>query len=346
MSSDWDTAGNTVTQSEDPSRSKRVHEWVFLTGNRLRLAGVLLFVVLILFAGLELLVTLDGYDVTAFLYLGAAVIGGNFTLITIILSVNQLVISQQLSAPGELEAEIKASTEYRETVTDILDRETTPATPAAFLEVLFNGVGHSLDTLADYDIESADADVRNEIDELVTSLGSHVDTTTTKLRQSNQTVFSGLVLTLNTNYSEEISEITQLRVDVEDADGVPPAVEDTMDTLVRRLKQIDVARQYMKTLYMQQELARLSRRLLYVGGPTIFAVVAALGLVTVGDTRVLATPQLAWLFPFFVALSVAPLAVLVSFVLRLSVVAERTVAVTPFTTATQEDPSVVEITQD
>jgi hypothetical protein len=50
--------------------------------------------------------------------------------------------------------------------------------------------------------------------------------------------------------------------------------------------------------------------------------------------------------PVLVGVSIAPLAVLLSFILRLSVVAERTVAVTPFTTSTQEETSVVEITQE
>ncbi|NHN58771.1 MULTISPECIES: hypothetical protein [Halorussus] len=346
MSSDWDTAGNTVTQSEDPGRRRVVHEWVFLTGNRMRLAGGLVLAALVAFGLLELWVAFDRYDVTAFLYLTAAVIGGNFTLITIVLSINQLVISQQLSAPGELEAEIKASTDYRDTVTGILDRDTTPATPAAFLEVLFNGVNHSLRTLAEYGDASTDAEAEGEIDDVVTSLGSHIDTMIAKLEESNQTVFSALVLTLNTNYSEEITEIARLKAGLRDAGGAPPEVRDELDTLVTRLKQIDVARQYLKTLYMQQELARLSRRLLYVGGPTIFASISLLALAILGDTGPLDAAQLAWLFPFFVALSVAPLAVLVSFILRLSVVAERTVAVTPFTTSTQEDPSVVDITQD
>ncbi|WP_435178311.1 hypothetical protein [Halorussus sp. AFM4] len=346
MSSDWDTAGRTVTRPENPSRRRFVHEWVFLTGNRMLLAGGLALAALLAFGVLELWFAFDRYDVTAFLYLTAAVIGGNFTLITIVLSINQLVISQQLSAPGELEAEIKASSEYRDTVTGILDRDTAPATPAAFLEVLFNGVNHSLKALADYGDASTDSGAADDIDDAVTALGSHVDTMSAKLRRSNQTVFSALVLTLNTNYSEEITEIARLKVDLREAGGVPPEVEDELDTLVTRLKQIDVARQYLKTLYMQEELARLSRRLLYVGGPTIFAMVSVLALVIVGDTRVLDAAQLAWLVPAYVALSVAPLAVLVSFILRLSVVAERTVAVTPFTTSTQEDPSVVDITQD
>lgn len=346
MSSDWDTAGRTVTRAENPNRRRFVHEWVFLTGNRMLLAGGLALAALIVFGVLELWFAFDRYDVTAFLYLTAAVIGGNFTLITIVLSINQLVISQQLSAPGELEAEIKASTDYRDTVTGILDRDTAPATPAAFLEVLFNGVNHSLKTLADYGDASTDSDAADEIDDAVTALGAHIDTMSEKLRQSNETVFSALVLTLNTNYSEEITEIARLKADLREAGGVPPEVADELDTLVTRLKQIDVARQYLKTLYMQEELARLSRRLLYVGGPTIFAMVSVLALVIVGDTRVIDAQRLAWLVPFHVALSVAPLAVLVSFILRLSVVAERTVAVTPFTTSTQEDPSVVDIGQD
>jgi uncharacterized membrane protein YqjE len=283
--------------------------------------------------------------VTAFLYLAAAATGGNFTLITIILSINQLVISRQLSAPGELESEIQATTDFRDTVIGSLDQQTAPASPTAFLEVSFNGVKQSLNVVADYSDSRIDDEAASEIDTIVESLRTHLETTIQKLEESNQTVFSALVLTLNTNYSEEISEIARLQSDLQATDSEPPELHDQLETLVTRLKQIDVARQYLKTLYMQEELARLSRRLLYVGGPTIFTTVALLALVTVGGSGVLQTARLTWTLPVLVALSIAPLAVLMSFVLRLSIVAERTVAVTPFTTATQEDTST-EITRD
>lgn len=346
MSADWDTVGNTVTQLGTANRTQRVHEWLFLTGNRILIAGGFLLGVVVLFSALALTVSPDEYGTTAFLYLSAAIVGGNFTLITIILSINQLVISQELSAPGELAGEIEASTDYRETVTDLLDQETVPPTPTAFLSVLFDGVTRSLSSLDDHRQTAADSEVTDELGELVSSLGSHVQEANEKLEQSNQTVFSGLVLTLSTNYSEEINEILRLRVDVEDSEGISPEVQDTLDTLVRRLKQIDVTRQYLKTLYLQQELARLSRRLSYVGFPTILAGIMALGMVILTDSVALPPSQLTLVLPLYVTLAVAPLAVLVSFVLRLSVVAERTVAVTPFTTATQEDPSMAEITQD
>jgi hypothetical protein len=344
MSSDWETAGNTVTQSQDPSLRERVHEWLFLTGNRMRLAGLLLVGVVVAFAGTQLLVAFEAYDVTAFLYLAAAATGGNFTLITIVLSINQLVISRQLSAPGELEAEIQATTEYRNTVTGGLDQTTAPASPIAFLKVSFDSVKQALRALDDYSGDHPD-EVADEVDTVVASFASHLEATMRKLEASNQTVFSALVLTLNTNYSREMTKLARLQAKLDDGDE-PAELHDRLETLVTRLKQIDVARQYLKTLYMQEELARLSRRLLYVGGPTIFATVAALGLVAVGGTGVFQTVRPTVTLPVLVGVSIAPLAVLLSFILRLSVVAERTVAVTPFTTSTQEETSVVEITQE
>jgi len=75
---------------------------------------------------------------------------------------------------------------------------------------------------------------------------------------------------------------------------------------------------------------------LYVGGPTILFGVALLQLFVATETTVVATGAFSLLVPAFATVGVAPLALLFAFVLRLSTVSERTVAVTPFTTPTQE----------
>ncbi|WP_135824080.1 hypothetical protein [Halorussus ruber] len=103
-----------------------------------------------------------------------------------------------------------------------------------------------------------------------------------------------------------------------------------------RLRQIDVARQYFKTLFMQSELASLSRILLSVGVPaeivSTMMLVAAAG--PSAQTFYGGVPPL--LLAATVAVGFAPLAVLFAFVLRIATVAQRTAAITPFTTHEQQ----------
>lgn len=66
-------------------------------------------------------------------YLYSALTGGSFTLITIVLSINQLAIPQQLDEPGGLREEIQDANAYRESALETLDQEMTPN---EFLEIL------------------------------------------------------------------------------------------------------------------------------------------------------------------------------------------------------------------
>lgn len=99
---------------------------------------------------------------------------------------------------------------------------------------------------------------------------------------------------------------------------------------------MDIARQYFKSIYMQSKLARLSRILPYVGVPAVGSGFLML-LVYAGATAPSVDAGYLRVFvPIVVILGFTPLAILFAFVLRVAMVAQRTVAITPFTTPTQE----------
>ena len=56
----------------------------------------------------------------------ASLIGGNVTLITVVISINQLIISRQFSSPGELESDIRRVIAYRLAVADLIDTTISP----------------------------------------------------------------------------------------------------------------------------------------------------------------------------------------------------------------------------
>lgn len=92
-------------------------------------------------------------------------------------------------------------------------------------------------------------------------------------------------------------------------------------------------------MYMEKELSFLSRMILYVGVPA--EVLTAIALAVYGAVGP-APPTPSWLLPFvLIALTAgfAPLAVLFSFVLRLSWIAQQNTSVAPFSAA-KDDQSV------
>ena len=169
---------------------------------------------------------------------------------------------------------------------------------------------------------------------LVSDHTSHVDHIAEVLEHSQGGIFSALAVTLETNYSHELNEADRLQTVY--GDELTSAVHKSFDELTQGLQQVDVARQYFKSIYMQSELARLSRILLYVGVLSVGSALLML-LVYAGATEPpVGAGYLTVFVPVVVILGFSPLAVLFAFMLRIAMVAQRTVAITPFTTPSQE----------
>jgi len=340
--------GESEVDDGTPTRSRetvaRLHEWVFLTGSRPLLAGGLLALFFLVLAAIEYQFGGRVQQLVPLFYMSSAVIGGNFTLITIVISINQLVISRQLSAPGELQEQIEETTAYRDASTELVEVEVPPPTPGSFLEVLLEGVRDAIRDAEEHRSELASDDALEAIGEVLGPLEEQVERAIRQLESEDVTTFEALVVTLNTNYSDDIYEIWRLQTTFRE--HLTPDAKDCLDRLDTRLKQIDVARQYLKTVYIQEELARLSRNLMYVGVPVILAGLVLMEVFVSTRQPVLSARQLSLITPAFATAAAAPLALLFGYVLRLSVVSQRTAAITPFTTPTQEATPVEAITED
>jgi len=358
-----DDIGTQILERATTGPYDRPIQRFLIIGDRLLLAGVLLAAAFGLFIALEVVGGFRSVDRAPLLYLFSALTGGNFTLITIIVSINQLVVSRQLSTPGELRTQIEETNEYRESVIDTLpDNDVAPVTPTEFLHLLLRATRESLarleyesDTLEDGEVstDGGNPETRNGDDlqgtqrqgtdateasdlvaDLVADLTDHIDYVDELLRRSDSGIFSALSATLTTNYSQHIYRARELQQ--EHADALTDTQDEALDQLVVLLQQIDVARQYLKTLYMQDELSQLSRRLLVVGIPAVFVSIVMLKLFAASQGMIFTEGTLTVLTDLAVTVALAPLAVVFSFVLRIAAVARRTVAITPFTTASQE----------
>ncbi|NHN61332.1 MULTISPECIES: hypothetical protein [Halorussus] len=176
-------------------------------------------------------------------------------------------------------------------------------------------------------------ETRSEVDDVVESLTDHADHIVDILDDSGADTFDVLSVTLTTNYAQEINRIRRIRS--RRGDELPESVMDALDNLIEHLQKVDVARQYFKSLYLQEELSSLSRVLLYAGIPAeLVSVLFLLGFTAQQGTTLLQYAQV--VLPVAVTVAFLPLALLVSFIVRIATVTERTAATIPFTTPKQE----------
>ncbi len=313
-------------------------KWLFIDGNRLVVATVFLVgIYLLLLATTAVIGPVEQRQTTPLFYLFSVLGGGNFTLVTIVISVSQLVISRQLGTPGQIRNQIEATNQFRGTIEETSDVDVAPVTPTEFLHLLLRSAAENTKNLQQA-AEGESGDEWDELVEIVDRLAGHVGRVEANIARSDVSVVSALAVTLDTNYSEDIYDLRSVRTRY--AESYPAEVEDWLDALVVRLQQIDVGRQYLKTLYMQDELSMLSRSLLYVGIPALLTTVLMLRAFAAGFESFTALTLLA-VVPLTVTVAFAPLLVLFAYVLRLTTVARWTLAITPFTVAMREDEGVL-----
>lgn len=307
-------------------------EWFLLDGSRLTIAGGVVVLIFCLLGIVEQIGWIPMERAQPTYYLLSSLIGGNLTLITVVVSINQLLLSREMSSPGELESQIQNVIDYRKGVEKNAG-EIAPVRPLGFLELLFDNTRRETKRIDRMAFGAVSEEVRTEIDDIAAALKDHVDRVEDILSTSEVNTFEVLSVTLTTNYAHQINQIRRIRAT--HGDDLPETVMDALGDLLEHLQRVDIARQYFKSLYLQEELSALSRVLLYAGFPAeLFLAVMLLGFTAEGIT--ILTQYSTVLMPITVSIAFTPLALLFAFIVRIATVTERTAATIPFTTPKQE----------
>ncbi|WP_265109193.1 hypothetical protein [Halosolutus halophilus] len=254
--------------------------------------------------------------------MASALVTGNVTLITVVVAINQVILSQELESPGALRDEIERTAEYRQTA---LNQEMIPTHPSDFLYQLLQQTRQHALSLEDFLPKTTD----EVSDPLLTDLPSHCKQVSDQMESTSDDLSAVIVPILGITYSDYIHDCHLLQAKFDEDDH--ERLHMTLDRLTSDLENIDVARQYFTTTFMKEELATLSQSLLYIG---IFAISVPIALLVQLTTYTGSSPPTSELFllsVLTVVFGLLPLAVLIAFVLRIATVAQEIAAITPFT---------------
>ncbi len=312
---------------------RRISEWLLLSGDRALVALVITSLFFGFFSSLSILNVVPLLDLQALFYVYSGLITGNFTLITVVVSINQLLLSRELQTPGELRTQIENVIEYRRDVEGAAD-EIAPVQPLGFLRLLVEATREQAQRLGGFSRNDAVQAGGDELASEATRLTEQMDQIDTLLRESETGTINVLLTLLRTNYAQEINRLRMTKERFEE--DLSPPVHDSIDEVIDRLQEIDVARQYFKAIYFQQELASLSRILLYVGLPAVAIATATLLVLTLPASEPEAIRHVDVLLPVSLAVGFLPLSILCSYILRTATVTNLTAATLPFTTPEQE----------
>jgi len=352
-----DGPDDTMRRRADESRVKL---WILLEANRWVVAAAVLavfFLGTVVAASIlpnQVLVEVDDPVETLFQALVTATITG----VTLVVSINSLVLSQELGPLGDQRERMEGAMSFRRDVEDQLGIDVAAATPSEFLRELIETVGERARALSEA-AESAVGD-RPEVDrvtDFTDELQRNASSTESALEDAQFGSFDVLSAALNFNYSWKIYEARRLRAafeaaesstgdpdattgDAEDRSASERELSEALDDVVAVLTLFGPSREHIKTLYFQWELVDLSRAMLYSAVPSL--VVATNVLLFHGALRAFASTTFdiahyVWIVAFASAIALAPFAILLSFVLRIGTVAKRTLSIGPLILRTTDD---------
>jgi len=263
-------------------------------------------------------------------YLFSPFIGAIITGTSIVVTINQLVLSQELGAVGDQRSRMQEAVQFQTDVESKLDGGITNPEPTAFLDDLVGGIGTRATRLTEATTTDHETERAASVDEFVEDVTRNVETVRDDLEGAQFGTFELMMAALDFNYSWKIYAARRIRH--QHGDSLSGDASEALDELIDLLKFFGEAREHFKTLYFQWELVNLSRALLYIAVPAL--TVVGVFLMYVDATTVYGTTlgvdNLVWLSSGGFALGVAPFVVFIVFILRIATVAKHTLAMGPF----------------
>lgn len=328
--SDIDSTGNTMRER---ASGGRVETWLLMSANRRVIAALLL---LLVFAALLALGALDGAalrrameasDPVETLFQG--LVGAIITGVTLVVTISQLVLSQELGALGDQADRMENAMQFRRSVEEKIGVPAAPPEPAAFLKALVDTARDRAQALTDDADETRDGDAAEQVRDFAGDLAENARQVSGRLGDAQFGTFSVVSAALDFNYSWKIYEARRL----EDKESLSEETRDALADLVEVLKFFGPAREHIKTLYFEWELTDLSRELIYLAVPALIVAIGTLLYLEappIIEGALLGIDHVVWITCVAAAVSVSPFMLLLSYVLRLVTVAKRTLAMGPF----------------
>ncbi|KAB1193763.1 hypothetical protein GJR96_10065 [Haloferax sp. MBLA0076] len=334
MSNEGGSSGEPSDRMRERGSTSRAKLSVYLRADRWVVAAVPLAVI---FVSIVVLGTLDSTTLRSAVEasdpietLAQGLLTAIVTGVTLVVTINQLVLSQELGPLGDQRERMEGSMAFRDDVADLLDAPVAPPEPSAFMRSLAESIAARARAVGESVPDDDTDDVTTRVREFASEVAENADEVATRLDGRQFGSFEVLSAALDLNYSWKIYQATRLR---ESHDGLSSETKAALDDLCEALELFGPAREHVKTLYFRWELVDLSRAMFYTAVP---ALVASIGAILFLDTpgsapgTTLGVSNLLLVVASVTTVSLAPFAVLAAYVLRIATVAKRTLSIGPF----------------
>ena len=317
---------NLGSSSERQSLYERLAQWVLIEGNRLLIAAGVTAGTFALTLGLIASGTLSVNPRSPIeSILGSGVVAGLFSLISVTLSINQLVSSRVFGGLDTFQQKFEGGNDLRNRIAEIAEHTSPPIDAAEFISFIGETLREQVIALRD-EHDRGGEEIDEEIASYVDDLAEYAE----PVREvSNEMPPEKIILTLAgpefPRYLNRTDDLRSGRYE-ELTDGE----RERLDSIANLVSAITVFRQYFKTIALHQELAQLSRQFVFIGFPAVMVALLAPLLYKSNPAAVLVPHALPLIMSVSLTVVVTPLVLLMVYMLRIATIFMYTVSVAPF----------------
>lgn len=303
-----------------------VKKWFLIDGNRLVVAGLLVVGSFFVTYGLTEFgfITFQPESPVSTMF-GSGIISGVFSLITITITVNQMILSRVFGTVDELTDRVDGSIEFRHAVENLADQPTSPNQPDQFLVL----IGETISERANaFETELGDADraLKDDADEYLSDVYAYADRVENV--EGIEDTLQIVSILLGPEYAQNLTATDHL---LQKYDGeFSEAARTELEAILELIKAVAVTRQLFKTIVIQQNLAQLSRILGYLGVPILLSTFVVTTMYTTLPSTTVPQPVLAEVVSLGITVVLIPMSILLSYILRVASIARYTISVGPF----------------
>jgi flagellin-specific chaperone FliS len=313
-----------------PTSGRKIQliRWILLEGDRRAITGALLTVtfVTILAAG-----QIWPFEIRNLLTETQAVqtilntfLGGIILLVSVVVSINSIVLSYDITSVTAQEDRIEAAVDFRQKLDELGEPSADPTEPSAFLQMMAERIrerAQALEAIA----EEAEGEFARDVQEHIEKVTETTSNLERSLDRPHGGEFGVLWLGLETDYGSLINKSRNLLSRYQTRSETESTEE--FEELIRAMELFAVGREVFKTLFYNQEIAEFSRTLLVVSLPSIL--ITAISILAINanllpDIWLFGLPPLLTFVAATFTVALAPFLTLTAYMLRVATVAQRT----------------------
>lgn len=315
-------------------RDIRLLRWLLLEGNRYAVTGALLTLTFLMIIAMGLVWPLEMRDLLTETQAVQTVLnsflGGIILLVSIVVSINSIVLSYDIAPVGTQVERIEGVTKFRREVERFADVEEHPTEPQSFLRVMAIAIKEMAGALEHVD-EDAPEEYSTDVAEYIESITETAEQLEDSLREVRGGEYGAFWLGLDMDHGPLMNRMLRLTSTHEGV--LTDDEEERFAELMHLFEVFATGREYFKTLYYSHEIADLSRTLLLISLPSIMVTawtILAINANLFPNDWVFGLPPLLTFVAVTMTISLAPFIVLTAYMLRVATVTLRTASAGSF----------------